>query len=183
MKKLDESESENYEKKIRIYSKPSVNSQPTTFEDMFIVIENIKDVIREHVHYKFVSDEIRGVPISFELVPIEQFLDIKIEKLYQRLKDDVIDDYQSILIDIMNYRTPNWLKNQILQNDSRLIRILSDERSPLTAEITKFESSLKKKAEKQSGITKTALQQYKNGEVDTIQLMKVMIEFLSCESY
>ncbi len=183
MKKLDESEYENYEKKIRIYSKPSVNSQPTTFEDMFKVIENIKDVIGEHVHYKFVSDQIRGVPISFELVPIDQFLDIKIEKLYKRLQDEVIDDYQSILIDIMNYRTPNWLKNQILQNDSKLIRILSDERSPLTAKITAEESRLKKKAEKFSGITKTALQKYKNGEIDTIKLMEVRIEYLSCESY
>jgi hypothetical protein len=140
---------------------------------MFEAIESVNKVIDKERHFKVLSEDIIGVPIRFELVPINQFLEVKIEKIYLQLKDEVMEKFQSMLINIRNFQAIDCVKSRLINDDYRLKVILFDEMSPLTQQIAEYEKNLQKISSKFFTKAMEALKAYKVAKITAEDLLKV----------
>ncbi|CAN0125911.1 unnamed protein product [Lampetra fluviatilis] len=144
---LDTSEANGYRTQIDIHSKPPMKRQPSTVKEMFELVENIDVSVADEQHYKFSDANITGVPIRWVLVPIAQFLDVDVEKLYVQINDTLLCDFRAMLISLQDSRHPDCIKRRVLEKDHRLQRILSDSSSPLSQDISQYEKELNKNVE------------------------------------
>jgi hypothetical protein len=62
--------------------------EPTSIEEMFGMIDRIQSRMEDIKPMPHIDGATLGVPIQFVLVPIDQFFDVKIERLYLQLKID-----------------------------------------------------------------------------------------------
>ncbi|XP_061435665.1 uncharacterized protein LOC133360810 [Lethenteron reissneri] len=145
---LDSDKAQNYETQIAIHSKPPMRQQqPSTIKEMFDLLEKVDTLVAEERHFKFIDPSIMGVPVRWVLVPIAQFLDVKVERLYMQIDETLREDFRTMLISLQDSRGPGCIKRRVLEKDNRLSLILSDPNSELSQNISKYENMLNKKME------------------------------------
>ena len=112
---LDHKLSDDYSLEITVHSRPSMNIEPTTIEQMFKMIENMNSVVNDHKYYPKLGEKIIGIPIRFHLVPIKQFLEFKVERLYLKLSDKILNDFTKMMTTIIDIQTTDYLLKNILK--------------------------------------------------------------------
>ncbi|CAG8563982.1 10873_t:CDS:2 [Ambispora gerdemannii] len=178
---LDAMKVSNFEKRITLHSKPQMHQQPSTINQMFELIEKVDTQVSKEQHFKFLDPDITGVPHRFVLVPITQFLDIKVEKLYKQLNDNTISNFRTMLVTLEDFRTPEYVKRYVLENENRLQVILSDPQSKLSKEILAYEKELKTTSNHYFERAYETLQTYKLAESNSEQLLQIVHDFDKCE--
>ncbi|CAN0210923.1 unnamed protein product [Lampetra planeri] len=174
---LDTSEANDYSTQIDIHSKPPMKRQPSTVKEMFELVENIDASVADEQHYKFSDANITGVPIRWVLVPIAQFLDVDVEKLYVQINDTLLCDFRAMLISLQDSRHPDCIKRRVLEKEHRLQRILSDSSSPLSQDISQYEKELNKNVESFFICACNALKDYKQAVITCTELHKIIEEY------
>ncbi|CAG8583093.1 17266_t:CDS:2, partial [Cetraspora pellucida] len=175
--KMLDSKTSNHDMQITVNSKPPIKNQPTTINQMFNLIENIDACVQKEQYYKFIGPDITGVPIRFNLVPISQFLDIKVEKLYKQLKDSILENFRTMLIALKDYQSHEYIKRCVLRTEYRLQRILYDSQSKLSKDITEYQNDLKKTTSHYFEQTYEALKKYKVGNCSYEDLFQIMRDY------
>ncbi|CAG8542766.1 38785_t:CDS:2 [Gigaspora margarita] len=112
-----------------------------------LVITNVDKCIQKEQNYKFIGPDITGVLVRFNLVPISQFLDIKIEKLYKQLKEHCLQ------------------------------KILSDSKSKLSKDIKGYQKDLEKATSNYFEKACEALKKYKVKECNPEELFQIMRDY------
>ncbi|XP_061434127.1 uncharacterized protein LOC133359660 [Lethenteron reissneri] len=174
---LDTSEANDYSTQIDIHSKPPMKRQPSTVKEMFELVENIDVSVANERHYKFSDANITGVPIRWVLVPIAQFLDIDVEKLYMQISETLLCDFRAMLISLQDSRQPECIKRRVLEKEHRLQCVLSDSSSPLSQDISQYEKILNKNVESFFICACKALRDYKQAVITSIELHKIIEEY------
>ncbi|CAG8803072.1 22021_t:CDS:1, partial [Racocetra persica] len=177
LKMLDSKKTSNYDMQITVNSKPPIKNQPTTINQMFNLIENIDVCVQKESYYKFISPDITGVPIRFNLVPIFQFLDIKVEKLYKQLQDSILENFRTMLIALKDYQSHEYIKRCVLRTEHRLQKILSDSQSKLSKNITEYQNDLKKITSHYFERAFETLKKYKIGDCSSEELFQIMRDY------
>ncbi|CAG8591632.1 2234_t:CDS:1, partial [Ambispora gerdemannii] len=178
---LDAKSDSNFEKRITLHSKPQMPQQPSTISQMFDLIEKVDTQVSKEQHFKFFDPNITGVPLRFVLVPITQFLDIKVEKLYKQLNDNTFSNFRTMLVTLEDFRTPEYVKSYVLENENRLQVILLDPQSKLSKEISAYEEKLKTTANHYFERAYETLKKYKLAESNSEQLLQIVHDFDECE--
>ena len=107
------------------------------------LIENIDADIRKHNHFVKIKDtNITGVPVRFALIPIKQLLDIKIEKLYVKLKGTTIDKFTVMLQEIQDFNFFNCIRNRVFDSYSVSGNIIFNENSEILKSIGNYKNGL-----------------------------------------
>ncbi|CAG8626245.1 11083_t:CDS:2 [Gigaspora margarita] len=171
---LNSKEASNYNKRITFNSKPPMKKQPTTIDQICNLIENIGKYIQKEQHF---GEDITGVPIQFKLVPISQFLNIEVEKLYKQLQDSIFKNFRTMLIALKDYQSPEYVKSCVLRKEYRLQKILSDSQSKLSENIIEYQEKLKKITNDYFQRSCEALKKYKIKHCNSDALLKIMHEY------
>nr|XP_032834703.1 uncharacterized protein LOC116956925 [Petromyzon marinus] len=174
---LDTSEANGYRTQIDIHSKPPMKRQPSTVKEMFELVENIDVSVANEQHYKFSGANIMGVPIRWVLVPIAQYLDIDVEKLYLQISETLLCDFRAMLISLQDSRQPECIKRRVLEKEHRLQRVLSDSSSPLSRDISQYEKILNKNVESLFICACKALRNYKQAVITSSELHTITEEY------
>ncbi|CAG8691360.1 12008_t:CDS:1, partial [Ambispora leptoticha] len=174
---LETLDSENVKKLITIHSRPQIHQQPSTISQMFNSIEKVDMQISKERHFEFLDPNITGVPLRFVLVPITQFLDIKVEKLYKQLDNNILNNFCTMLVTLKDFQSPEYVKSCVLENENRLQTILSDPQSELSKKIAEYEKELKIEASKYFQQAYEELKNYKIAKCNSDQLLQVMNDF------
>nr|XP_032834726.1 interferon-induced very large GTPase 1-like [Petromyzon marinus]XP_032834728.1 interferon-induced very large GTPase 1-like [Petromyzon marinus] len=174
---LDTSEANDYRTQINIHSKPPMKRQPSTVKEMFELVENIDVSVANEQHYKFSDANITGVPIRWVLVPIAQYLDIDVEKLYLQISETLLCDFRAMLISLQDSRQPDCIKRRVLEKEHRLQCVLSDSSSPLSRDISQYEKILNKNVESFFICACKALRDYKQAAITSRELHKLIEEY------
>lgn len=177
LKWLDTDKASNCETRITIHSKPPITQQPSTIREMFEVVEGIQSQVSAQQHFKAISPKITGVPIRFELVPVSQYLNIPIERLYKHLQDNVQEQFRVMLVALQDFRVPGYLSSRVLESDSRLQVLLSDSRSSLSVDIAAYEKKLRKEADKFFERAYKILEDYKVARSNDSAIYAVVHEY------
>jgi hypothetical protein len=109
-----------------------MKSEPKTVDEMFKMIENVDSVVETQIHFAESGDKVVEVPIRFVLVPIKQFLDIKIEKLYFKLSDKVLKYFNEMLVNVQGIQVSGYIMRKFLNNNTSLSILLNDSQSNLS---------------------------------------------------
>ncbi|CAG8479801.1 12163_t:CDS:2 [Cetraspora pellucida] len=174
---LDSKNANDYDMQITISSKPPMKQQPTTINQMFNLIENVDACIQEEQHYKFIGSDIYGVPIRFILVPVSQFLEIEVEKLYKQLNDSIFENFRTTLIALKDYQSSEYVKNCVIRTEYRLQKILSDSQSQLSKDIIEYQKNLKKVTNNYFERACETLKKYKIAECDSDKLLQIIHDY------
>ena len=163
--------------KIPIYIS-SIDSNPTKVEEIFKFIQDLNINLNDHKYYKEIKKyDIIGVPVRFYLVPIEDFLDIKIEKLYGKLQDIIIKSLTEILHQIHAFNFRNCIRNRVYEAYSESYPIIFNEKSKISSDIKRYEESIIKVTAKFLPISMESLKDYKNGKAEETKLTDLIQEF------
>nr|XP_032834298.1 uncharacterized protein LOC116956641 isoform X1 [Petromyzon marinus]XP_032834300.1 uncharacterized protein LOC116956641 isoform X1 [Petromyzon marinus] len=175
---LDSDKAQNYETHIAIHSKPPMRQQqPSTITEMFDLLEKVDKLLAEERHFKFIDPSIMGVPVRWVLVPIAQFLDVKVERLYMQIDETLREDFRTMLISLQDSRGPGCIKRRVLEKDNRLSLILSDPNSELSQNISKYENMLNKKMELIFVRACNVLKEYKRAIATSSDLRAILQEY------
>ncbi|RUP48911.1 hypothetical protein BC936DRAFT_143662 [Jimgerdemannia flammicorona] len=178
---MDAENGGGHETRIIVQSKPPMKTQPSTIKQVFELVEKIDTHIAAERHFQIIDASITGVPIRFELVPVGQFLDLKLEKLYLQLHDDILERFRVILLALQDFRISGYVWNSVLEIEPRLHVILSDPKSPLSEQITIYEKELREAADIYFGRAYKALEAYKIARSKDVDLVKIVREYSACE--
>jgi hypothetical protein len=90
---------------LKYFTSP-LKKNPQNTKELNKIIEEMDAEINHHQHFAeiFKGGSITGVPVRFALIPIKQFLDIKIEKFYSKLKDVTIVKFTEMLQEIQDFK-------------------------------------------------------------------------------
>lgn len=168
---LDTEAKHDFDKTIKINSRPAINSQPTTIEEMFSIVSSIHNVVEKHVAFQAPEKAYYGVPIKFSLVPITQFIEVPIERLYLQMKDTLLENLTEYLTFLKDFQVFKYLHKRVLEAEPRLKKILYDTNNPLTLEISENENDLREKAKTAYTTLGDLLKRYKVGKADEIEFL------------
>jgi hypothetical protein len=124
---------------------------PQSIEEMFQMIDGIENEIAKQKPFKQItSHDVIGVPVRYYLVPLKFYLNVKIEKLFLVLKDEVLNKFENMLTLIRDYNHINCLRNKIIELEKsekmrvkyQLGKILFDENSAIFKKIDVEEKKL-----------------------------------------
>jgi hypothetical protein len=88
---------------------------------------------------------------------------LEIEKLFKKLKDDVMDRFTNMLNVLQDYRQIGRIKIQVLEQAHQLNFILSDPEGKLSKQIVELENKLRAIVRQRFDYAFEALKIYKNG--------------------
>jgi hypothetical protein len=88
---------------------------------------------------------------------------LKIEKLFKKLKDDVMDRFTNMLNVLQDYRQIGRIKIQVLEQAHQLNFILSDPEGKLSKQIVELENKLRAIVRQHFDYAFEAPEIYKNG--------------------
>jgi hypothetical protein len=180
---LDSSDNTDLNMEINVHSKPAMKTQPKSIEQMFQMIESISTIVRDEKHYPKLGEKVVGVPIRFLLVPIKQFLKFDVEKLYIKMTEKVMQDFNEMLVKIHDYQVPDYISRLVLNQIPELLIILNDEQSVLSSEIRKYEKGLRDVCVDYFEKSINAFKQYKVGKTRVEALLEIRNQFESkCNS-
>ncbi len=91
------------------------------------------------------------------------FFNLKIEKLFKKLKDDVMDRFTNMLNVLQDYRQIGRIKIQVLEQAHQLNFILSDPEGKLSKQIVELENKLRAIVRQHFDYAFEAPEIYKNG--------------------
>ncbi|CAG8480116.1 24027_t:CDS:2 [Dentiscutata erythropus] len=177
---LDSDQANNYDKQITIHSKPQMRQQPTTINQMFNLIENVEETcISGEQHFKFVGLDITGVPIRFMLVPITQYIEMNVEKLYKQLQENIFENFRGMLMALKDFQSYEYIRDRVLKIEYRLHRILSDPQSMLSMRILEYQEELRKNTKIYFERACNTLKNYKNAKSNSEELLDIIHEYNS----
>jgi hypothetical protein len=176
---FDSEDNKDYNKEINVHSMPYMKSEPKTVEEMFKMFEKIDSIVEEQKHFRESGDQIIGVPIRFVLVPIKQFLDVNIEKLYLKLSDKVLKDFNEMLVKVQDIQVSGYIMRKVFNNNTALSILLNDLQSNLSLAIKQYESDLRNIGIKYFEESIKALKLYKIRKVSVENLLDLLNEFES----
>lgn len=93
---LDKIDHKKFNLEINVHSRPSIEKEPKSIDEMFQSIDNFESIIKNEKHFSQ-HNQVYGVPIRFKLLPLAQYLELNIEKIYIKLSDIIINDFQEII--------------------------------------------------------------------------------------
>ncbi len=121
---------------------------PKTVKEMFNIIDKIDSNIKEYKYFdKLIRNneyEVTGVPIRFVLVPIRHLINLepKVAKCYLKIDEEIIKQYSKILHEILDFNTPNCVRNRIFDAYPESGNIIFNKNSEISKRIHKFEEDL-----------------------------------------
>jgi hypothetical protein len=174
---LDNDESEEYNKEISVHSVPTMKVETNSVKEMFKKIEEIDDRVAEEKHFPKKSDQIIGVPIRFVLVPIKQFLDVEIEKLYLKLSDKILKEFNEFLVQISDIQVFGYIFKKVLKSNYSLAMILNNPQSELSIKIFEYEKILREIGSRYFQESTESLKLYKKREIDVEKLLDICNRF------
>lgn len=177
LKLFDSEDNKNFNREINIHSIPAMKSEPKTVKEMFQMIESIDAVVEKQKHFPESGDHIIGVPIRFVLVPIKQFLDVKIEKSYLKLSEKVLNDFNEMLIKVQDIQIPGYILKKVLKANRYLSILINDSQSKLTQNIKEYESYLKNTGIKFFEDSTKAIKHYKLKNSGVEDLLEILNRF------
>ncbi|CAG8746196.1 564_t:CDS:2, partial [Gigaspora margarita] len=137
--------------------------------------------IQGEQHYSFIGSDINGVPIRFILVPISQFLEVEVERLYKQLHDSIFENFRTMLIALKDYQSPEYVKSHVIRTEYRLQMILSDSQSQLSKDIIEYQEKLKKITNDYFERACEALKKYKVAKCNSDELLQIMHDYDKCD--
>jgi hypothetical protein len=180
---FDSEDNKDYNKEINVYSMPYMKSEPKTVEEMFKMIEGVDDVVEKQKHFPGSGDKVVGVLIRFVLVPIKQFLDVKIEKLYLKLSDKVLKDFNEMLVKVQDIQVSGYIMRKVLNYNTSLSILINDSQSNLSLAINQYENYLRKIGIKYFEESIKALKLYKVQKSSVENLLEILNKFeIECNS-
>ncbi len=174
---LDTAENKDFTKEISIRSIPAIKVETKTISEMFDKIDDFDNRIEKQKYFQQYFDGVYGLPIKFILMPIKQFIDIDIEKLYIKLSDKMLKDFKEVLIKAKDFQTPCYISKKTLEQSPYLSMILSDDTSELAKDIIRFEETLRIFGEKTFYRSVETLRKYKIGEATQQNLFEIIKDF------
>jgi hypothetical protein len=143
-------------------------------DEMLRIIENIDSEIEKHKHFKEINEEIAGVPIRFVLVPIKNFIeDCKVVPKYGKLPDTVLNDYSTMLKNILDFKAENCIRDRVFEGYRESGNIIFNRNSKISKSIKEYEDELNKFTNKFYPIAVNGLKYYRS---DNKELLKSLIE-------
>ncbi|KAG4072854.1 hypothetical protein HA402_002597 [Bradysia odoriphaga] len=177
LKMLDSDESSCFNKHITIRSTPSVDDQqPISIDEMFRVIGNFPSAIDQETPYTDWDAKIKGVPIKFLLVPIAQFLNYKVEKIYAQLEDDIFQRFKNLLLNVQDYSSPGYVERQIIDRREDVSPLLMNDHSIIPVMVSKYGEELRSKANEVYVKAVSLLKKYRCGTVTPDEMLKYLID-------
>jgi hypothetical protein len=150
---------------------------------MFKKIEKIDSLVADQTHFPKAGEKIIGLPIRFVLMPIKQFIDVNVEKLYFKLSDSVLKSFNEYLVKVQDIRTQGYIKKRVINSCKSLTRIILDDRSHLSKEIHNYEKELKLIGEEYFQKSVSELKKYKIGKSNIENILQLITSFESvCSS-
>lgn len=174
LKKLDKNSAANLNKTCRISSTLGLK-QPTTISDMFSILDEISSKLSEQRNYRHLNPEITGTAVGYLLVPVTQFIsNVPIEKSYLRLRQEIVNAVEEMLINLMDYQRPGYIQDELLSLEPKMRSILSDPRNDITKEVRSFEYELSHRAHamRDNTVEKFKLYKIKGNEVKLEDLLE-----------
>jgi len=149
---------------------------------MLSMIDQISPNIDKHTYMpnsiEVTDTSPRGVPIGFFLVPINFYLNIKIEKLYAKLQENILQRFIAMLGYIKDFtQQKDSIKQRVLNKDPQTQMFLFNENAKVTKEIRQYEADLDRSLRIFEPRAIEALTRYKKGIADGTSLMKIVLEF------
>lgn len=179
LKMLDTNDTSSFETTIKWDSKPTIETQPTNIDQMLEGIESMPDMVRRHVHTNVTttgSAEVCGVALRFELVPIIQYVNVEVEKLYLEIKEDTVKSLVETLAFLRDCQMACFLSKKILERQAHLKILLLDRLNPLTVEINREEDSIRQQAKELYLKMVEIIKYYKCMKADAYSLLKQVQE-------
>ncbi len=160
----------------------SLKTNPQNITDMLSMIDQISPNIDKHTYMpnsiEVTDTSPRGVPIGFFLVPINFYLNIKIEKLYAKLQENILQRFIAMLGYIKDFtQQKDSIKQRVLNKDPQTQMFLFNENAKVTKEIRQYEADLDRSLRIFEPRAIEALTRYKKGIADGTSLMKIVLEF------
>ncbi len=151
----------------------------------------------ENVYYTQIKDlkNVTGVPIKFHLLPISRLIDnFKIQKLYIKLEDTVIQKYNNehvflyylnfypnsfidMLVNIHDYNYINCVRNRIIDENPDNGKIIFNQKSQISINIRNYEKSLIQITKKYFELFVKSYKLYKNGKKTNGDLLEIYDNF------
>ena len=197
LKWLDSETANKLEKKISLEAKPYAYmtgiifflnficylllrpmKNPKSVEEMLTTIDNIETVLNAKPYSVRVKDnKILGVPVRYFLVPISNYLDLQIEKLYLKLEEETLEKFSSMLSHIHNFSRIHCISRRVFDQYNLANKFIFNKKSEITVDIYKYEKEI-------IDITKiffpkavNTLKDYKIHKCDELQLLSLISEF------
>jgi hypothetical protein len=174
---LDNKDFEDYKKEINIHSIPALKLEPKTIEEMFQMIENIGTQVEDQKHFPECGDKVVGVPIRFILVPINQYIKIKNERLYLKISHQILKDFEDMLIRVQDIQIPANISRKVLESNSSLGIILNDPDSKLSNDIVQYEKKLNDIGRRYFEESVDIFKKYKIGALNADNLVAIRNKF------
>lgn len=168
----------NFEKRISVYSNPSRNLQPTSIEE-FKVVEGFAEVIQAENKFLDWDDRVKGVPIKFTLVPIKEYLECAVEKLYVQLNDNVFEQFKTLLREIHDYLSHDYVYRHLIEKDQQISFLLQDENSKFSADALNYKERLRKTVNKIYEKAVAFFKDYRFGIAEKNSDAKSMLEMIT----
>ncbi|OXA58772.1 uncharacterized protein LOC118434886 [Folsomia candida] len=177
---LDSEGGKDFEKNITISSRPQPNSpsQPQDVKTMFEIIESFNTTVSNTFHPTFQKDKMyNGIPIRFLLLPISHFVEVKLEMLYLKIKDDLTDSLEHMFVTLKDITSPNFIRKQLLYKVPALKRLLQDVENKLNREVRAKENQLLVEGKQFFKVATECLQSYKIHKKSAQDLITLGNEF------
>jgi hypothetical protein len=180
---FDSEDNKDYNKEINVHSMPYIKSEPKTVEEMFKMIESVDAIVEKQKHFPGSGDKVVGVPIRFVLVPIKKFFDVKIEKLYLKLSDKVLNNFNEMLVKVQDIQVSGYIMRKVLNDNKSLSTLLNDSQSKLSLSINQYEKDLRNIGIKFFEESIKTLKLYKDRKASVENLLEIQNRFeIECNS-
>ncbi len=156
-----------------------MKTNPQNPKELDKLIREMDVEIKNHQHFAktFKDTSIIGVPVRFALIPIKQFLNIEIEKLYIKLKESTVDKFTVMLQEIQDFSYINCVRNRVLDTDSESGNIILNKNSEIYLSIRNFEESLIKMTKENFKKAVKTFKNYKTGNATESDLLQIINDF------
>lgn len=148
LKSLDSNRNKNIEKTINIWTKPMslLPTNATSIESLLNMLDDIQNKLAAETHFSHISADIKGVPVSFLLVPLKQYQpNAEIQRLYISLEKEMIEHLMNTFLELEKYLI-GFMNHGLLEREPKLLHILNDPTNELTQRVRERDEILKKTA-------------------------------------
>lgn len=168
---LDTEAMKNFEKIIKVTTRPSIDVEPETIQEVFQVVTLIRKEISKHVAFEISDKKAYGVPVRFILAPIQQFIEVPVQRLYLQSSDKMLGTLTGYLLFLQDLKVYQFLRKKVLDAEPDLKNILHDTNNPLTKAVVETEDCYRTKANSAYKSLVNLFKEYKHGTISSVIIM------------